>query len=106
MPDPLDLGLGQRAGLDPADRLAFEQLADQLDHGQDQPSQAVLDVVGLEGDPQSRRAGRGTAARGPARRLARGRQAGRSRRGPWSVLRSWLAPGVDGGLGRARVAGR
>src|SRR5271157_1879899 len=41
-----DLVIGQRARLDPADGLPLQKLADQLDQGEDQLSQAIADVVG------------------------------------------------------------
>ncbi len=45
---PLDLRDAERAGVDAAKRLAFEQFAEQFDHCEHQLCQAVADVVRLE----------------------------------------------------------
>src|SRR5208283_3836034 len=48
-----DLVIGQRARLDTADRLSLQKLADQLDEGEHQLSQAIADVVGADRHAQS-----------------------------------------------------
>src|SRR4051812_36844017 len=45
--EPLDLVIGERAALHPANCLAFHELPEQLDQCQDELRQAALDVMGV-----------------------------------------------------------
>jgi len=59
--DPLDLLVRERPGLDAPDTLAFQQFMEQFHQGQDQLSQAVLEVVLVQVDSgglATRRSGR------------------------------------------------
>jgi hypothetical protein len=43
--EPVDLLLVERAGLDAPERLSFHELAQELDHGQDELNEAVFETL-------------------------------------------------------------
>ena len=55
LPEALDLLLRQRAAVDPAQRLALHELAQELDDGQHELGQAALEVLGIGVDPARER---------------------------------------------------
>src|SRR5271157_2708517 len=67
-----DLVIGQRARLDPADGLPLQKLADQLDQGEDQLSQAIADVVRADRHAQSNGHGCGKGVRDGVERIGCG----------------------------------
>ena len=71
LPEPLDLLVDRRAAVDPAQRLALHQLAEQLDDGQHELGQAALD--GTRGRRSSRRGARRRAAARPREQVEVGR---------------------------------
>ena len=58
--ESFDFSVGQRAGIDTPEGLAFQELANEFDEREDQFGQSVLRVVGPQGDPPGMgRSGRG-----------------------------------------------
>src|SRR3989339_227762 len=65
-PQPLDLVVREGPGLNAPDSLALQQFVEQFHQGQDQLSQAVLDIVLIQIDPGGVAVRRSGRQRGPA----------------------------------------
>src|SRR3954466_13491644 len=72
--EALDLLFGQAAGVDPAQRLALHQLAQELDDGQHELRQALLDRLRVGVDPAAERAPQPVVIDAEARQVRRSGQ--------------------------------